>query len=131
MSGSDVFDKQSYMRALVMSTRGIVEPIPVTPFADWNYYYTNANIIHDYLYWFQPCSREIADHIFKIVMSELNVPAAKILPIYAPVRAAGSSAWADNARQRNAGERRILKDFPTKVSTTWAEWRVNPSVFAD
>jgi hypothetical protein len=64
-------------------------------------------------------------------MSELNVPAAKILPIYAPVRAAGSSAWADNARQRNAGERRILKDFPTKVSTTWAEWRVNPSVFAD
>jgi hypothetical protein len=45
MSGSDVFDKQSYMRALVMSTRGIVEAIPVTPFADWNYYYTNANII--------------------------------------------------------------------------------------
>ena len=113
MSVSGVFDKTSYMRALVMSTRSIAEPVPVTPFADWDYYYTNASldwkpdqpetaghgnisvpkgfvtdlasiprlfwtifppaaaysypaIIHDYLYWFQPCSRETADNILKL-----------------------------------------------------------------
>lgn len=170
--------KKSYMKALLAPTRDFGSPVPIVPFAGWDYYYTNAQldwaaepgvkidynsvsiprgfvtdlastprifwsifppaaaysypaIIHDYLYWFQPCERKAADDVFRAAMSELKVSPAQIYTVYSAVRAGGSSAWTQNAQARRAGERRVLREFPQIVSTTWAEWKANPAVFAE
>lgn len=92
--------------------------------------YSYPAIIHDYLYWYQPCERAQADAVFRSAMEDLKVPSVKSTVIYNAVRAAGGGAWHANAVARKAGERRILKSFPTNVLTTWAEWRTMPDVFA-
>jgi len=112
-------DKKSFMRALLAQTKDFRgKPVPITPFADWDYYYINEKlewipdvgapadfsavtapegfvtdlasippalwpvlpptgryaypaIIHDYLYWFQPCSRDQADMVLKLAMQDM------------------------------------------------------------
>ena len=152
------------------------QPVPIVPFADWDYYYTSATlawhanndageglaevtvppgfvtdlasiprefwsvlspnarysypaIIHDYLYWFQTCTRGQANAVLKMAMEYLAVPSAQIFIIYNAVRLAGESAWNSNAAARGAGEHRILKKFPTDVKVTWAFWKTQPDVF--
>lgn len=172
-------DKKSFMRAALSPKREIVSPpVPVVPFADWDYYYTSAPlvwraesgangglkeitvpqgfvtdlasipkefwnvlppsarysypaIIHDYLYWFQICTREQADAVLKIAMEELSVPSAQIFIIYNAVRLAGGRAWNANTAARCAGERRILKKFPGSVKTTWDSWKLQKDVFSE
>lgn len=172
-------DKKSFMRAALARKRDIQSlPVPIVPFADWDYYYitepliwqsepgTNVEleqitvprgfvtdlasiprefwtllppnarysypaIIHDYLYWFQICSREQADTILKITMHELDVADRKIFIIYNAVRLAGAAAWNSNAVARESGMKRILKSFPAKVKITWEYWRSQPGVFAE
>ncbi|MEM7429183.1 MAG: trypsin-like serine protease [Pseudomonadota bacterium] len=92
--------------------------------------YTYPAIIHDYLYWTQTTSREAADEIFKIAMEDFGIDAAKILSIYAAVRAGGRSAWDENARLKGQGEKRVLREFPDDPTMTWATWKSDPDVFA-
>ncbi|MGX5830095.1 DUF1353 domain-containing protein [Mesorhizobium sp. 43Arga] len=161
-----------------MATKAIGAPVPVTPFADWDYFYTNASlewradnpvdgdctyvrvpkwfvtdlastprifwslfppaaaysypaIIHDYLYWFQPCSRKAADNVFRISMKELAVSPAKALMVYGAVRTAGFTAWQHNLNERSSGSRRVLKRVPSDMTITWKEWRLCEDVFDD
>lgn len=171
-------DKKSFMKAALRDAKEIVSPpVPIVPFADWDYYYTRdtlrwrANapiagaisevevpvgfvtdlasipsefwsvlpptarysypaIIHDYLYWFQPCERAQADAVFKAAMEDLQVATTKIVVIFNAVRLAGGSSWSANSAARLGGERRILKKYPTDVRTTWSDWREQPDVFA-
>ncbi len=38
-------DKKSFMRAALAPTKGIVSPpVPIVPFADWDYYYTSTTL---------------------------------------------------------------------------------------
>lgn len=91
--------------------------------------YTFAAIIHDYLYWEQPGSREEADLTLRFAMEDLKVGAATITAIYSGVRAGGGSPWVNNAALKRSGERRILKVFPTEPTVRWIEWKRKPDVF--
>ena len=92
--------------------------------------YTYPAIIHDYLYWTQPGSREDADNILKVAMEELKVATMKIVAIYEGVRLGGEASWVGNAAARAKGEKRILKLFPTDMKISWEQWKTKPNVFA-
>ncbi len=93
--------------------------------------YAYPAIIHDYLYWDQPISREEADEIFKLAMQDFEVNAAVKWLIHQTVRWGGEFAWDNNAEAKARGERRILKRFPQDPTMTWKEWKERPGVFAD
>ena len=91
--------------------------------------YCHAAIIHDYLYWEQTRSREESDSIFEIAMKDTEVPNIQLVPIIKMVQIFGKTAWENNTRLRESGEKRILKKFPTNPTTRWSEWKKNPDVF--
>lgn len=170
-------DKVSFMKAALGPHKELLSaPVPIVPFADWDYYYTtkplewraNAGaevtpaqvtvptgfvtdlasipaafwielppaarysypaIIHDYLYWFQPCERAEADAVLESAMGDMQVSSAKILIIYNAVRVGGSGAWENNAQLREAGQKRVLTKFPSEVLTTWDDWKKRSDVF--
>ena len=75
-------------------------------------------VVHDYLYWKQTCTREQADQIFLLAMLENKVADVHRVATHAAVRAAGSFAWDDNARERKARMLRILPAERMKVDAT-------------
>jgi len=83
-------------------------------------------VVHDYLYWKQSCTREQADQLFMLAMIENKVADVHRFPIHAAVRAAGSFAWDDNAKERAANLIRILpKDRMTiTAATLWPDYRL-------
>jgi Protein of unknown function (DUF1353) len=89
----------------------------------------HAAILHDWLYWKQTIPREMADHVLELAMKDVSVPAIARSVIFSSVRVFGETAWTTNERARLAGERRVLQNFPTEVTTTWEEWRRRPEVF--
>jgi hypothetical protein len=88
--------------------------------------YAYPAIVHDYLYWFQTRSREESDTILKLGMEDFSIDSATIKTIYHAVRIGGAASWSENARLRNAGEKRILKRFPDDPRTNWADWKKLP-----
>jgi hypothetical protein len=82
-------------------------------------------VIHDYLYWNQSCTRDQADQIFLLAMTENKVSATERIAMYQAVRAAGEFAWTSNARERAAGLIRILPENRIRVPTltTWPDYR--------
>ncbi|RJP39002.1 MAG: DUF1353 domain-containing protein [Desulfobacteraceae bacterium] len=93
--------------------------------------YAYAAVVHDYLYWDQSRSREEADLILKFAMEDSKVQPITIETIYLAVKEFGQTAWANNAKMKEAGEHRILKKFPSDFTTSWEEWKSQPGVFAD
>jgi hypothetical protein len=93
--------------------------------------YSYAAIIHDYLYWTQALPRDVADRILKICMEELNVEKVKVVAIYNAVKMFGGTAWKENAKQKENGEKRFLKKFPEDPRVTWEEWKKQEDVFTD
>ena len=91
--------------------------------------YTHPAIVHDYQYWTQDVSRKEADEIFRLGMKEFETGTIKTIGIYNAVRIGGAKAWESNAKQKAAGEKRILKRFPEDPKITWKEWKENPEVF--
>lgn len=86
--------------------------------------YTYPAIIHDYLYWYQPVSREKADLIFRYAMEDFKINSATINTLYAGVRVGGGTAWNENAALKQSGEKRILIDSPTDPTVRWEEWKL-------
>jgi len=82
-------------------------------------------VVHDYLYWKQTCTRAQADRILLLAMIENKVPSVHRTAIYNAVRAAGSLAWADNARERSAHLLRIIPEdrLGIRANTVWPEYR--------
>jgi hypothetical protein len=91
--------------------------------------YSYPAIIHDYLYWFQPCTRAEADAVLEAAMEDMQVPSPKIVIIYGAVRVGGGSAWDNNAQLRQAGQNRVLTKFPSDMLTTWDDWKSRSDVF--
>ena len=88
--------------------------------------YGPASVVHDYLYWTQPCSREEADIALREAMRESGVSPVTRETIYRAVRAGGGSAWSADARERAQGLQRIIpaeriEDIPPEL--TWPEYR--------
>ena len=91
--------------------------------------YTYPAIIHDFLYWNQSTSRASADLIFKHAMEDFEIGVLTIQTVYQGVRLGGAKAWANNAKLKKTGERRILKTLPTDPKQTWEKFKKQSSVF--
>ena len=92
--------------------------------------YVWAAVVHDYLYWFQTTTKEVADSVLNAAMGNLNIPFLTRTAIYQGVALGGASSWANNAQLRRNGEKRILKKVPDSPTITWAQWKTKPDVFA-
>jgi hypothetical protein len=94
--------------------------------------YAYAAIVHDFHYWTQTATRAQADEILKAAMQDSNVGSATVSVIYGAVRGFGASAWNANTKAKRLGEKRFLKVFPMDGKlVSWAEWKKDPSHFAD
>jgi hypothetical protein len=91
--------------------------------------YTYPAIVHDYLYWTQSVSKEVADKILQFGMEDFGIARPTIATIYQAVNLAGGSAWTSNARLKGAGERRILRVLPSDPRVRWQDWKKNPDHF--
>jgi Protein of unknown function (DUF1353) len=114
---------------------GFVTDLASVPWYLWNWLpadgsYMHAAIVHDWLYWDQQRTREEADNILKVDMTDLKVSYLKLQAIYQAIRLWGGSSWDGNAKLKAAGEKRLLKKYPTDPVTTWTEWKTHPDVFA-
>jgi hypothetical protein len=114
---------------------GFVTDFASVPWLLWSLFppigrYGYAAVFHDFVYWEQDgMTRKEADLVFRDTMDELGVPAWKKLTLYWAVRLFGGSAWKGNAALKKNNERRILKNFPDNLTTTWADWKVDKRAY--
>lgn len=104
--------------------RGFETDLASVPRVLWNVFppwdtYGPAAVVHDWLYWSQPVTRDEADAIFREAMSVLLVPRWKAWSIYLGVHLGGQHAWDENASIGSAGYSRIR----TPKSPSSPEWR--------
>ena len=90
--------------------------------------YAQAAVVHDYLYWTQGRSRALSDAVFRSAMVDLEVSPAVVTTLFEAVHLFGAGAWAENARLKAAGERRVLKKYP-QSPVRWAAWKSQADVF--
>jgi hypothetical protein len=86
--------------------------------------HARAVVVHDYLYWFQPCEREEADNLLMIAMTQQGVSDLRRGAVYAGVRLAGEEAWNASGAARDRGELRIVPSgvAPTALES-WTDFR--------
>jgi hypothetical protein len=126
-------DEQHY--APIDVPAGFVTDLASIPWYLWSWLpndgpYMHAAIIHDWIYWDQSRSRDEADNILWIDMTDLGVGYVTRQMIYQAVSRLGQAAWDSNAKLKASGEKRLLKKYPTDPATTWDEWKKQPDVFA-
>lgn len=126
-------DEQHY--APIDVPAGFVTDLASIPWYLWSWLpndgpYMHAAIIHDWIYWDQSRSREEADNILWIDMTDLGVGYLTRQMIYQAVSRFGQGAWDSNAKLKASGEKRLLKKYPSDPTTTWDEWKKQPDVFA-
>jgi hypothetical protein len=82
-------------------------------------------VVHDYLYWKQPCTRAQSDQIFLLAMLENKVGDFHRVALYEAVKAAGSFAWDENTRERTARVLRIIPADRLRIpsNTLWPVYR--------
>lgn len=85
--------------------------------------YTRAAIIHDYLYWAQPCSRLQADNLLMIALKEAGAPWLRRQLIYRAVRLQGEAIWRRNAWERTSGWPRLNPYGHVPGNMKWPELR--------
>jgi hypothetical protein len=109
---------------------GFVTDYASIPRRLWSLYsphdqYSRAAIIHDYLYWAQPCTKPQADNIFMIAMKESEVDVVTRNAVYVGVHAAGQPSWQENQKERAQKLPRVVpvdrRDFPPNWS--WETYR--------
>jgi hypothetical protein len=81
--------------------------------------YGVPSIVHDWLYWNQPCDRKTADRTFLEAMVAIDVQPWKRRVLYVTVRAFGLAAWRSNARIAAEGYSRVK----TRASPVLPAWR--------
>ncbi len=91
--------------------------------------YAWAAVVHDYLYWVQTTSKDVADKTMLYAMEDFGISALTKQSIYQAVHLFGQGAWNENASLKAKGEKRILKRYPTNPTTTWDTWRKDASNF--
>jgi hypothetical protein len=121
---------------VVIAPTGFVTDLASIPRALWSIWpsdgsYAYPAIIHDYLYWTQPCTRAEADNVLKFAMQDFKIGAVTLNAIYEGVRVGGQASWNENARLKANGERRVLKKFPQDPTTHWVDWKKERANFSD
>ena len=125
-------DQQGYARVRVPV--GFVTDFASIPRVFWSILrpdglYSYAAIVHDYLYWEQTIERAKSDQIFKFAMQDFKIPSETIDAVYAAVRTFGASAWEQNKKLKESGERRVLSRVPDDPTVRWQDWKQRPDVF--
>lgn len=100
-------------------------------------------ILHDFLYWEQPCSKDEADAAMYVAMKQVGMPDSGAYSIYLGVRTSISdAAWEKNKLLRNGGESRFfskayadrLMSSDVDPNANWSTIRVSadaaPGAFA-
>lgn len=82
---------------------------------------TRPAVIHDYLYWAQPCTRLQADNLLMIAMKEAGVPWMTRQLVYRTVRLQGESLWSRNAVSRELGWPRLNPYGYVPDNLTWSQ----------
>lgn len=87
--------------------------------------YGKAAIVHDYLYWAQPCTREQADNLLMLAMLESGVSEVRRKLVYRGVRLGGGGAFRENRRERDEGAIRVIPPERRMLPATanWPEYR--------
>jgi hypothetical protein len=67
-------------------------------------------IVHDYLYWYQPCTDEEADAVMLVGMIGMQVGGFDRMAIYQGVRNFGEASFSENKELRKRGETRTLTE---------------------
>lgn len=82
-------------------------------------------VIHDYLYWEQPCTKEQADNLLAIAMMEQKVDRWKQRAVYSAVAHFGRSAWDANHTEKAARVLRVIPPGHEHIppAMTWAQYR--------
>jgi Protein of unknown function (DUF1353) len=120
--------------APVTVPRGFVSDLASVPRIFWSILpktgrYAYAAIVHDYLYWEQKLSREEADAVFKVAMTDSGVSDLATETLFRAVRVGGRAAWDENSKSKATGEKRILRKLPTDPLISWRDWRTKRGVF--
>jgi hypothetical protein len=82
-----------------------------------------AAVVHDFLYWDQRCTRDEADAVILLAMSESRVNEFDQWVIYHAVHWGGAFAWKGNAKERSSGRERVMSPLPTDPNTTWTAYQ--------
>lgn len=112
---------------------GFVTDLATVPWYFWTFLppagkYGHAAILHDWLYWEQQTTREVADRIFDVAMDEMSVTLAVRKTMWAAVRVYGGSYWNAAQKERQEGGGRVIKRLPD-TQVTWKEWRTRANIF--
>jgi len=68
-------------------------------------------IIHDFLYWLQPCTKDQADAVMYIAMLQVGMDKSQIDKIYWGIRTEkAQAAWNENYKARMNGEKRFFSE---------------------
>ncbi|MGE0055174.1 MAG: DUF1353 domain-containing protein [Hyphomicrobium sp.] len=83
------------------------------------------SLVHDYLYWVQPCTRSKADLIFKNAMTAYGSSAWERGLVYWMVRLLGWRFWRANRRERAQGLIKILPEEYQRIplNEDWEAYR--------
>jgi hypothetical protein len=102
-------------------------PAPVTPLVPKYGPYNRAAIVHDFLYWAQPCTRLQSDNIFLIAMIEAGVGPLRRWGIFKGVRLGGWPSWSADRRERSEGRPRVVPDTqrPVPANAKWLDFRAS------
>jgi hypothetical protein len=87
-------------------------------------------VVHDYLYWTQTTTKEVADNVLNAAMLNFDIPFLTRTAIFQGVALGGGPSWANNAELKRNGEKRVLKEFPDSPTISWEQWKTKPGVFA-
>ena len=115
-------------RSVVVVPQGFVHDKASVPRALWSFFpksgpYTRAAVIHDWLYWAQPCTRAQADNLLMIAMQESGVSWWRRQLVYRGVRTGGDGAWRQNAADRARGLPRFNPYGGVPGNVTWPQLR--------
>ena len=82
-------------------------------------------VIHDYLYWYQPCTQDEADAVMYFAMRALGANNANAAAAYRAVNSGGSAEFKKNTDMRRSGDMRTLTAQYTNIVVQTANFDVN------
>jgi hypothetical protein len=118
--------------------RGFVTDLASVPPYFWAIYpptgrYAYAAVVHDYMYWTQTTTKQVADDVMYAAMRDAGTDEKAIGDFRTALTLAGGFAWSRNKTAREGGEKRVIKDLPSEADRliSWTDWKNRPGVFAD
>jgi hypothetical protein len=83
-------------------------------------------VIHDYLYWTRTCTRQQADNLLQLAMTEMHVESSTVDKYRVALAAAGGTGWFEDALERSQGLPRVVPFSMRRArpNESWTEYRL-------